>query len=71
MLVPLWLAVLGRDETLATKIATLLPDGFTEALVAAGDGGSKLPHDALNEFGDVRVIQEVLSRLSDLFEAKS
>jgi hypothetical protein len=71
LLVPLWLAVSGRDEVLATKIATLLPNGLAEALIAARGGGTKLPRDALDEFGDVRVVQEVLYRLRSLFEAKS
>lgn len=70
LLIPLWLAVLGRDKALATKIATLLPNGLVEALSAAGNSGTKLARDALDEFGDVRVVQEVLSRLSSLFEAR-
>jgi energy-coupling factor transporter ATP-binding protein EcfA2 len=70
LLVPLLIGTLER-ENLSAKVADLLPLKLTDALGKALDNNVKMSRDILNELGDVRIVERILSQFHFLFEPRS
>ena len=70
LIVPLMVASAVRDATIAGEIGKLLPRELNSAMHDLFQGGPKLPRDALDMLGDVRIVAEVLRALPFLFIPK-
>jgi SpoVK/Ycf46/Vps4 family AAA+-type ATPase len=66
LLIPIWRTALARGS-LAAEVAKWLPPGLVDALASALDDGPKLPLDALNELGDMRVVEAIKYTFRTLF----
>jgi hypothetical protein len=70
LLVSLMMGAVHRDAALADEIGKFLPEALTTAIHSVFDDGPKLPRNALDDLGDVRVVGEVIRRLDFLFVPK-
>lgn len=70
LLVPLYVASAHRDDSVHIALEKLMPAELVTLLSARLDDGPALAHDALDEFGDVRIVDEVRSFCGFLFNDK-
>ena len=68
LLIPMIFAALTRDVGLANAIAGLLPDAVSQGMKAAVEGGEPMPRTFLEELGEFRVREAVMSSLPGLFQ---
>jgi hypothetical protein len=71
LLVSLMTGAVHRDAELADEIGKFLPEKLMTAIHSAFDDGPKLPRNALDDLGDVRVVGEVIRKLDFLFLPKT
>jgi hypothetical protein len=73
LLLPLAFMAQDQDSSLTEMILNMLPVDRANAIRAAMAGGPKLARDAIDDLGDVRIVEEVIHRLAFLFvpEAKA
>jgi hypothetical protein len=70
LLLPLAIGATRHEDALVREILALLPPDAEAAVLATFAGGAKLPRDALDGLGDVRITEEIFRRLRVLFEPK-
>ncbi|WP_247774335.1 hypothetical protein [Bradyrhizobium sp. 192] len=70
LLVSMMMGAVHRDTALADEIGKFLPPDLMTAIHSAFEEGSKLPRNALDGLGDVRVVGEVIRRFDFLFLPK-
>jgi hypothetical protein len=70
VLLPLAVTAVGQDEALAENILKMLPAAHIQPVRAAMTRGPQLARDAIDDLGDVRVVEEVIRRLDLLFVPK-
>jgi hypothetical protein len=70
LLVPLVVGTTNQEPALVEEVAKLLPPDREAAVLAALADGPKLAREALDDLGDVRIVEEILRRLSSLFVPK-
>ncbi len=70
LLVPLAAGAASQEAALVEEVARLLPPDREAAVLAALSDGPQLPRNALDDLGDVRIVEEILSRLSSFFVPK-
>ena len=59
-----------RDAALADEIGKFLPEKLMTAIHSVFEDGPKLPRNALDDLGDVRVVGEVIRKFDFLFAPK-
>jgi hypothetical protein len=70
LLVSLTMGAVHRDAALADEIGKFLPTELMTAIHSVFEDGPKLPRNALDDLGDVRVVGEVIRRFDFLFVPK-
>lgn len=70
LLVPLATGATNQEAALVEEVARLLPPDRETAVLAALSDGPQLPRNALDDLGDGRIVEEILSRLNSLFVPK-
>jgi hypothetical protein len=70
LLVPLVTGARNQEAALVEKIARLFPPDREAAVLAALSDGPQLARNALDDLGDVLIVEEILWRLEFLFVPK-
>lgn len=70
LLVALGIGARARDEALAHQVLEHLPPGHAARAQWVGEAGKRLPHDALDDLGAVRVVNAVRDHFRDWIEPR-
>jgi hypothetical protein len=70
LLIPMWFGARKQRAALAKAVIARLPSELGSLLQAAAEGATKLPRGALESLGDLRVTEEIVVVLAEIFEPR-